>query len=308
MVVFMSFFLMILMVLLSVAFLTLYERKILSYMQYRKGPNKMSFKGMLQPFSDMIKLITKEMMMINSNMMFYYSPMAMFILSSLFWINYPWIYNNLNIKYSMIFMLFIMSLNVYPVLLIGWVSSNNYSILSMMRAVSQMISFEVLIYVIVLIVMMMIEDFMFTKIINYQLNIKFFIFMYPLYFMLLMSMLIDLNRVPFDLIEGESELVSGFNLEYYSSLFTLIFLSEYMSLLFVSLMITVMFFGVKSWSAYFLTFWLFNMNVLVMVRGVLARIRYDCLMYMCWKELLVMSIYYMMYLYLLKEINMMMLS
>nr|QHD26488.1 NADH dehydrogenase subunit 1 [Lepidotrigona terminata] len=305
MLIFINFVLMILMVMISVAFLTLYERKILSYMQYRKGPNKLSFKGIMQPFSDMVKLMSKEMMMINSNKMFYYSPLLMLIFSSLLWVTYPWIYNNLNMSYSTIFVLFIMSLNVYPILLIGWVSRNNYSMISVMRAVSQMVSFEVLIYMIFLIVMLMTESFSLTKISNYQVNIKFCILTYPLYFMFLLSVLIDLNRVPFDLVEGESELVSGFNLEYYSSLFTMIFLSEYMMMLFVSLISTIMFYGTEFWKLYFLIFNMINLSILVMIRGVLARIRYDQLMYMCWMELLVLVMYYMFYTYMLKEFIMM---
>uniref|UniRef100_UPI003D494AF4 NADH dehydrogenase subunit 1 n=1 Tax=Geniotrigona thoracica TaxID=395500 RepID=UPI003D494AF4 len=300
-----NFFLMILMVMLSVAFLTLFERKILSYMQYRKGPNKLSFKGFMQPFSDMLKLLSKEMFYLSLNKIFYYSPMMMLIFSSILWINYPWIYNNININYNMIFMLFIMSLNVYPILLISWISMNNYSMLSVMRLISQMISFEVLLYLILFMLMMMIESFSLMKFIFYQVNIKFSILMYPLYFMFLLSVLIDLNRVPFDLIEGESELVSGFNLEYYSSLFTMIFLSEYMNLLFISLIIETLFFGFKFWGMLFLIFNFFNLIFLVMIRGVLARIRYDLLMYMCWMELLVLLIYYLIYIYLVKEIIMM---
>nr|AAO18423.2 NADH dehydrogenase subunit 1 [Melipona bicolor] len=296
-----SYVLLMIMVMLSVAFLTLFERKILSYMQCRKGPNKLLFKGLFQPFSDMLKLIFKEMFYLSLNKMFYLGPMFMFYISCLLWLVYPWIYMNNNMMYMMVYMLFIMSLNVYPILIISWISMNNYSMMGLMRLISQMISFEVLIFLIFFMFLMIIEDFKFIKLFIYQMDSFFIIMYFPLYFMLLISLLIDLNRVPFDLIEGESELVSGFNLEYYSSLFIYIFLSEYMNLLFMSMILTIFFFGFYYWTIMFNLFYLMNLFLMVMIRGVLARIRYDCLMYMCWMEMLVLMLFYLIYFYLIKE-------
>nr|YP_009115760.1 NADH dehydrogenase subunit 1 [Melipona scutellaris]AJC00755.1 NADH dehydrogenase subunit 1 [Melipona scutellaris] len=300
-----NYILLMIMVMLSVAFLTLFERKILSYMQCRKGPNKLLFKGLFQPFSDMLKLIFKEMFYLSLNKMFYLSPMFMFYISCLLWLVYPWIYMNINMMYMMVFLLFVMSLNVYPILIISWISMNNYSMMGLMRLVSQMISFEVLMFLIIFMFMMIIEDFKFMYMYIYQLNnFFFFIYFFPLYFMLFISLLIDLNRVPFDLIEGESELVSGFNLEYYSGLFIFIFLSEYMNLLFMSIILTIFFFGFYYWSIMFNFIYLMNLFLMVMIRGVLARIRYDSLMYMCWMELLVLMLFYLIYFYLMKELIM----
>nr|ACI25432.1 NADH dehydrogenase subunit 1 [Tetragonula pagdeni] len=296
---------MVLMVMISVAFLTLFERKILSYMQCRKGPNKLYYKGILQPFSDMIKLLTKEMFDFSMNYMFYYSPLLMFIVSSILWLLYPWIFNNLNFNYSMLYMILIISINVYPILMISWISTNNYSMISVMRMVSQVISFEVLMYMMMFILMMFFNSYSMSNSINYQMNIKLFIFSYPMYFIFILSLLVDLNRVPFDLVEGESELVSGFNIEYYSSLFTLIFLSEYMNMIFMSVILVILFYGMFYWNFFFNMFFIINLILIVMMRGVLPRIRYDYLMYTCWMELLVLMTYYLIYCYLFKELIMM---
>nr|DBA43896.1 TPA_asm: ND1 [Bombus personatus] len=291
-------------ILISVAFLTLFERKMLSYIQLRKGPNKLGIKGLLQPFSDALKLLNKEFFYLSTEMMYLISPMMMFLFSAMLWLIYPWIYSFYLIDNSIIYLMLILSLMVYPVMLIGWVSMCNYSILGSLRAVSQMISFEVLLFLLFFILMMMIEDYSFLKFINFQLNIKFVIFLYPLYLIFIISVLIDLNRIPFDLIESESELVSGFNIEYFSSLFVMIFLSEYMNIMFMSMLLTLMFYGFKYWSILFLVIYMLHLILLIMIRGVLPRIRYDKLMMMCWTELLVLVLIYVIYIYLIKEIFM----
>ena len=153
--------------------------------------------------------------------------------------------------------------------------------LSIIRAMSQMISFEVIVYLIFFILMIMTERFRLADINNYQTKIMFSLLIYPSYLVFMVSILIDLNRVPFDLIEGESELVSGFNIEYYRGLFTIIFLSEYINLLFIRTISVTIFFGIKVWTNIFIMLNLLTLTVLVMIRGVLARVRYDHLIYIC---------------------------
>nr|YP_010934965.1 NADH dehydrogenase subunit 1 [Bombus filchnerae]QTZ18846.1 NADH dehydrogenase subunit 1 [Bombus filchnerae]WKW52613.1 NADH dehydrogenase subunit 1 [Bombus filchnerae] len=296
-----SYIFFILLILISVAFLTLFERKMLSYMQLRKGPNKLGFKGLLQPISDALKLLMKEFFFLNFSNIYFFSPMIMFFLSLMLWFIYPWINQFYYINNSMIYLMLILSLMVYPILLIGWVSFCNYSILGSLRAISQMISFEVLLFLMFFMMMMMIESYNMYKFNDLQMNIKFLILLYPLYLIFLISLLIDLNRVPFDLIEGESELVSGFNIEYFSSMFVLIFLSEYMNIMFMSMLLTIMFYGLMNWSICFIFIYMSHMIFLIMIRGVLPRIRYDKLMKMCWTELLVLILMYLFFIYLFKE-------
>lgn len=298
----MNYILLIIIVLIRVAFLTLFERKILGYIQLRKGPNKIIFKGLFQPFRDALKLLIKEIFYLRVNIRYLYSPIIIFFLSLILWLVYPWINNFYFIDFRIIYLILILRFIVYPVIIIGWVSICNYSILGSLRAVSQIISFEILLFIMFFILILIIEDYSFLRFSKFQKNISFIFFLYPLYLIFIVRVLIDLNRVPFDLIEGESELVSGFNLEYFRSLFVLIFLSEYMNIIFIRIILTVIFYGFNNWSLYFLLIFIFHLIFLIIIRGVLPRIRYDILIKMCWLELLMLILLYCFLIYLIKEI------
>nr|ALO64683.1 NADH dehydrogenase subunit 1 [Lasioglossum villosulum] len=295
---------LIIMVMISMAFLTLFERKILSYIQNRKGPNKVMYLGLFQPFSDVIKLLNKELFFLDKVNWNYYMfmPMLSLILSMILWLVYPFYINIYSMNLSIIFMLSIMSVGVFPVMLGGWASNSNYSMLGAMRSVAQSISYEVSLFLIIFILILLVESFSLMSFFKYQLNIKFMFMIYPVYLMFMVSMLIELNRTPFDLVEGESELVSGFNTEYFSSLFALIFMAEYMNIIFMSFLMTIMFLGFKMMSVKFMLSMLFHMFFVVWIRGVLPRIRYDELMYMCWKKFLSLSLLYVLFILSIKEL------
>nr|QIV24626.1 NADH dehydrogenase subunit 1 [Papunya picta] len=279
-------------VLLSVAFFTLLERKVLGYVQDRKGPNKVGFLGLLQPFSDGIKLFTKEQsfpFMSNLNL-YYLCPVFNLLLSLFLWMCMPFLTMNLSFNYSFLFFISVSSLGVYSIMMAGWSSNSNYSLLGSLRSVAQSISYEVSLVLILLSFLyltMSLDIFDLTK---YQENVWFLGFFIPLCFMWVVSSLAETNRTPFDFSEGESELVSGFNVEYSSGGFAMIFLAEYSSILFMSMLCCFLFLGGSpgSWS-FFLKLCLV-VFLWVWVRGTLPRFRYDKLMYLSWKSYLPVSL------------------
>nr|ALO64874.1 NADH dehydrogenase subunit 1 [Lasioglossum lativentre] len=300
------FFLIILLVMMMIgmAFLTLFERKVLGYIQNRKGPNKVMFLGLFQPFSDVVKLLNKEMFFLDKINFNYYMfmPVMSLMLSMLLWLVYPFYINIYIMNLGMIFMLGIMGVGVYPVMLGGWASNSNYSMLGSIRSVAQSISYEVSLFLIIFNLILLIESFSLLSFFKFQMNIKFLLMVYPIYLMFMISMLIELNRTPFDLVEGESELVSGFNTEYFSGLFALIFMSEYLNIIFMSVLVTIMFLGFSLMSLKFIFTIIFHIFFIVWIRGVLPRIRYDELMYLCWKKFLSLSLMYIMFILGVKEV------
>nr|YP_009256124.1 NADH dehydrogenase subunit 1 [Rediviva intermixta]AKS40067.1 NADH dehydrogenase subunit 1 [Rediviva intermixta] len=298
-----SFLFFIVLILISVAFLTLFERKLLGYIQNRYGPNKVGYMGILQPFSDMIKLLTKEFFLIkNINYIYYFfSPVLMMILSLILWYLYPFLYNFNYLNYSFVFLFMILSLSIYSVMMGGWASNSNYAMLGSIRSVAQSISYEVSLFLMMLVLMILIENYSFMFLIKFQCLNKFIMFLFPIYLMFFISMLIELNRTPFDLVEGESELVSGFNVEYFSSMFTLIFMAEYSNIIFMSFLITLFFFGFNCSLFYYMNM-MFHIILIIWIRGVLPRVRYDDLMYLCWKKFLSVTLIYLMFIFTLKEL------
>nr|YP_009048782.1 NADH dehydrogenase subunit 1 [Apodemia mormo]AID52317.1 NADH dehydrogenase subunit 1 [Apodemia mormo] len=283
-------------VLISLAFLTLLERKVLGYIQIRKGPNKLGFMGMLQPFSDGIKLFNKEMIFPNySNYLIYYiSPIIGFIMSLMIWMLIPYYFNMISFNLGVMFFLCCTSLGVYVLLMSGWSSNSNYSLLGGLRAVAQTISYEVSLALIMMSSLIMIMSLNMIKFNIYQVNIWFMFMMFPLSLCFLSSLMAETNRTPFDFAEGESELVSGFNTEYSSGGFALIFLAEYAMILFMSMLFVLLYMGGYSLSLMFYLKLSLISFMFIWVRGTLPRYRYDKLMYLCWKTYLPVSLNFML--------------
>nr|AOY39850.1 NADH dehydrogenase subunit 1 [Tomicus piniperda] len=279
-------------VLISVAFFTLLERKVLGYIHIRKGPNKVGFIGLLQPFSDAIKLFSKEQSysLMSNLSLFYISPIMNFMFALFLWACIPFYTMNLMFHFSVMFMLCISSLGVYTVMLAGWSSNSNYAMLGSLRAVAQMISYEVSLVLILMSFLFLIYSFDFKDLMKFQENIWFLFMLFPLSMMIIVSLLAETNRSPFDFAEGESELVSGFNVEYSSGLFALIFLAEYSSILFMSMMSTLLFLGADVMNILFYMKLMFILFLWIWVRGTMPRYRYDKLMNLAWKSYLPVSL------------------
>nr|YP_010968431.1 NADH dehydrogenase subunit 1 [Aurivittia aurivittata]WNO18763.1 NADH dehydrogenase subunit 1 [Aurivittia aurivittata] len=283
-------------VLVGVAFLTLLERKVLSYIQIRKGPNKVGFMGLLQPFADALKLLSKEQTyLIYSNYMsYYFSPIISLILSLMLWMLIPYYFNMISFNLGILFFFCCTSLGVYTIMVAGWASNSNYSLLGGLRSVAQTISYEVSLSLILMSCIILIMDFNLVNFSYYQALIWFFFLMIPLSLCWMSSSLAETNRTPFDFAEGESELVSGFNVEYSSGGFTLIFLSEYSSILFMSLLFSILYLGGYSLSLMFYFKLIFISFLFIWVRGTLPRYRYDKLMYLSWKIYLPISLNFLL--------------
>nr|QNV11624.1 NADH dehydrogenase subunit 1 [Isoperla grammatica] len=282
-------------VLVGVAFLTLLERKVLGYIQIRKGPNKVGFAGIPQPFCDAIKLFTKEQTypVLSNYLPYYISPIFSLFLSLLVWMVMPYLSGMYMFGLGLLFFLCCTSLGVYTVMIAGWSSNSNYALLGGLRGVAQTISYEVSLALILLSFVFLVEGYNLLDFVKYQEYMWFIVLIFPLGLAWFASCLAETNRTPFDFAEGESELVSGFNVEYSSGGFALIFLAEYASILFMSMLFSVIFLGcnVYNWSFFLkLTFISF---MFIWVRGTLPRFRYDKLMYLAWKSFLPLSLNYL---------------
>nr|YP_009648534.1 NADH dehydrogenase subunit 1 [Micromus angulatus]QCE31814.1 NADH dehydrogenase subunit 1 [Micromus angulatus] len=292
-----SSLLLIICVLVGVAFLTLLERKVLGYIQIRKGPNKVGFYGIPQPFCDAIKLFTKEQVFpIVSNYLIYcFSPIMSLFLSLIIWLMFPYLSMLFNFNLGILFFLCCTSLGVYTVMISGWSSNSNYSLLGGLRAIAQTISYEVSMALLLLCFILLVGSFNLIEFEVYQNKIWFMFLSFPLMLMWMSSSLAETNRTPFDFAEGESELVSGFNVEYSSGGFALIFLAEYASILFMSMLFSVMFLGSNVFSLFFYLKLLFISFLFIWVRGTLPRYRYDKLMYLSWKSYLPVTLNFLFF-------------
>nr|QHD47981.1 NADH dehydrogenase subunit 1 [Claassenia magna]WHU31449.1 NADH dehydrogenase subunit 1 [Claassenia magna] len=289
-------------VLVGVAFLTLLERKVLGYIQIRKGPNKVGFMGIPQPFCDAIKLFSKEQTYpsLSNYLPYYYSPVVSLFLSLVIWMIMPYFTGLYMFNLGLLFFLCCTSLGVYTVMIAGWASNSNYALLGGLRSVAQTISYEVSLALILLSVVFLIGGFSLLDLGNFQEYVWLLLMIFPLALSWFASCLAETNRTPFDFAEGESELVSGFNVEYSSGGFALIFLAEYASILFMGMLFSALFLGcdVFSW-VFFIKLSLISFGF-IWVRGTLPRFRYDKLMYLAWSSFLPLSLNYLILLLGLK--------
>nr|YP_626699.1 NADH dehydrogenase subunit 1 [Paradactylodon mustersi]ABC56112.1 NADH dehydrogenase subunit 1 [Paradactylodon mustersi] len=292
-------FLYIIPVLLAVAFLTLVERKVLGYMQLRKGPNIVGPMGILQPLADGLKLFIKEPIRpsTSSQILFIFMPVLALTLSLMIWMPLPMPYNLSNINLGILLMLALSSLAVYSVLGSGWSSNSKYALIGSLRAVAQTISYEVTLGLILLCLVLMTGSF---SLMNFNTTQEFLWLIFPAWPMAAMwftSTLAETNRAPFDLTEGESELVSGFNVEYAGGPFALFFLAEYANILLMNTLSSILFFG----TAYnHLQPEMYTLGLMIKttilsilflwVRASYPRFRYDQLMHLIWKNFLPITI------------------
>nr|YP_010132233.1 NADH dehydrogenase subunit 1 [Mytella strigata]QQD89967.1 NADH dehydrogenase subunit 1 [Mytella strigata]WPM98358.1 NADH dehydrogenase subunit 1 [Mytella strigata] len=274
-------------VLVSVAFYTLLERKVLGYVMIRKGPNKVGYAGIMQPFSDAGKLFNKEYVKPGfSNLIpFVVCPGVILFTSMLLWFLYPYKYSSLVLTCGVLQFLIVSGVHVYGVMVAGWSSNSKYSLLGAVRGVAQSVSYEVPMTFVLLTVSYCLLSLWLSEVKDAQEGIFSMLSIGLLSSgVWLTCMLAETNRAPFDFVEGESELVSGFNVEYSSGGFAMIFMAEYAAMLFNSIFFVVLFLGGSEmlmsvsamvWVLFF-----------VWIRGTVPRIRYDQLMGLCWKVLL----------------------
>ena len=292
--------------LLFIAYLTYFERKVIGAMQLRKGPNVVGPFGLLQPIADGLKLLTKETIFPDnsSKFLFIFSPILTFALALLAWavipVDYKVVLSDINVGLMYIFA--ISSLGIYGIIIAGWSSNSRYAFLGSLRSAAQMISYEVSIGLIIISVLLSSGSLNLTDIVLSQQNMWYVIPHFPMFVIFFISTLAETNRAPFDLPEAESELVAGYNVEYSSMSFGLFFLGEYGNMILMSAMSTILFLG--GWlppfeSQYFDLvpgyLW-FLMKVVALlfvflwVRATLPRYRYDQLMTLGWKLFLPLSL------------------
>nr|QDO71846.1 NADH dehydrogenase subunit 1 [Brachidontes mutabilis] len=270
-------------VLLAIGFFTLFERKVLGAVMIRKGPNKVGYMGLLQPFSDAGKLFCKEFVMPSraNYIPFFVAPGLMLGLSLSLWILYPLNFVDMVFLFGVLQFLVTASVGVFGVMMAGWSSNSKYALLGSVRSIAQSISYEIPFCLILFSVVTLVLSFMLQEIMLWQESFFVLWMVYSFGMSLwLISILAENHRAPFDFVEGESELVSGFNVEFSGGGFAMIFMSEYSSMMFSSFVTSVMFFGGSEVSVSVLS--LGFIYFFVWIRGTFPRMRYDKLMILGW--------------------------
>nr|WHU54561.1 NADH deshydrogenase subunit 1 [Chelonus munakatae] len=280
-------FMLIILIMLSVAFFTLFERKIMGHFHNRKAPNKMFLLGISQPINDAMKLFSKELFFNNKMylMLYFLSPLLMMNLSFLIWIFYPFFFNLMNNNINFMMLISLISLGIYGLIISGWSSNSMYAMIGSIRSIAQSISYEITFSLTLLLFMMLINSLNMKKLMIFNKNFYIIFMNLPLMMLIINSIIAEINRTPFDLSEGESELVSGFNIEYSSINFIFIFLSEYSKLMFMMLLLTILFFN-SNYTFYIVFISIMLMFMITWIRMTFPRLRYDKLMYMCWMYML----------------------
>nr|CDM98963.1 NADH dehydrogenase subunit 1 [Botryllus schlosseri] len=277
-----NYLLYLLFLLLLVAFLVLLERKVLGLIQERKGPNIVGVFGILQTVLDGVKLLTKKNYYNYMSHYFLILPIVGMFLSFMHWLVLPFPFEFLKGNFSVLISFVLMGLLVYVVLGCGYVSSSSYGVVGSIRSVAQMISYEVVFMFFIMGLLFLIGGYSWKFIMSYMLVDSSFL-KFILFIVWLIISSAELNRTPFDLVEGESELVSGYNVEFSGYNFTLLFLSEYMNIWFMGVLFGVLF----SYSVYsFLLYVLFFVSLNVIMRGMLPRYKFVDLINLMWKVFL----------------------
>jgi len=303
-----KFIFLILPLLLSVALLTLIERKVLASFQRRKGPNVVGFWGLLQPFSDGLKLLLKESIIpiLANKQLFIFAPLFFLFISFVFWAVLPFrgltVVSHINL--GILYVLSASSLSVYGIILAGWASNSRYAFLGALRSAAQMISYEVSIGLIFLTINVIVGSLDISKVVLFQRHVWFILPLFPMFLLFLISALAETSRAPFDLPEAEGELVAGYNVEYSSAGFALFFIAEYLNIIMMSFFIVILFFG--GWlplfgiSGFSASFWFLVkftgvIFLFIWVRASFPRFRYDQLMRIGWKVFLPFSLAYLVF-------------
>ena len=296
--------------LISVAYFTIAERKLMGSIQRRRGPNVIGFLGLLQPLADGLKLFVKETILpSNSNLkMFLIAPVISFVLSLIGWSVIPLSENIVisDLNLGVLYLFSVSSLSVYGLIMAGWSSNSKYPFLGSLRSAAQMISYEVSIGFIIVNVCICAGSFNLSNIVIAQEKVWYIIPLLPMFFLFYISMLAETNRHPFDLPEAEAELVSGYNVEYSAMTFALFFLAEYANMLLMCAFSSILFLGgwlpllnIKLFyyipgSIWFSFKIIIGVIFFILTRAALPRYRYDQLMHIGWKSFLPLSLGYLL--------------